>query len=107
MQLEAIKDMIDCIEAPFLLQEEVDESGRQIVTILSTSIDKRTRREQFDAEDSDPEDEAFTEYAKEEEDTLHTALSEVLGALFRTHKQMTLTIINYFYKDVLSKFLSP
>jgi len=106
-QLEAIKDIIECIEVPFLTQEEVDESGRQIVNILGTSIDRRTRREEFDEEDSDPEDEAFTEFAKEEEDTLHTALSEVLGALFKTHKNMTITIINYFYKDVLSKFLAP
>lgn len=54
----------------------------------------------------DSDEEAILLMDKQDEDLLHTSLSDVLGALFRTHKSMSLSIVQYFYKDVLSSFLN-
>jgi hypothetical protein len=44
---------------------------------------------------------------KSEEDCLHTAVSELLGSIFKTHREQSLLIVNYLYTDLLSKFLQP
>jgi hypothetical protein len=98
--------VVEAIGVVFLTQEEVDESGRRIVKLLGTSLDKRQRFKEMGDEDSDSDGE-LDEFVKEEEDTLHVALSEVLGAFFKTHTQMSLTIVNHFYTQVLSRFLAP
>jgi hypothetical protein len=88
--------MVNAIDTQFLGQEEVDDSGRRIVKLLGSSLDKRQRFKQMEEDDSDSDGE-MDQFVKEEEDTLHTALSECLGAFFRTHPQQSLTIVNYFY----------
>lgn len=38
---------------------------------------------------------------------MHTALADVLGALFKTHPDYCLNVVNYLYTQVLSTFLQP
>jgi hypothetical protein len=108
-KLESIKTIIDTVHEPFMSPEEVNQSGENLIKILENSLAHRKRMEEAKAlgEDSESEDELITEINKKEEDTLHTAISEVLGALFKTHKEHSLTIVNFLYSNVLSKFLTP
>ena len=106
-QLEAIKTLIETPGIEFLAPEEVNSSGEKLIKILESSLQRRERNEKIAAEDSEEEDEFITELNKKEEDSLHTAISEVLGALFKTHKVHSLTIIDFFYNNILSRFLAP
>jgi len=108
-KLEAIKTIIETVKESFMSAEEVNQSGENLIKILSTSLEHRKRMEDAKAlgDDDESEDELITEINKKEEDTLHTAISEVLGALFKTHKEHSLTIVNFLYSNVLSKFLTP
>ena len=108
-KLDSIKTIIETVKEPFMSPEEVNQSGENLIKILENSLAHRKRMEDAKAlgEDSESEDELITEINKKEEDTLHTAISEVLGALFKTHKEHSLTIVNFLYSNVLSKFLTP
>ena len=108
-KLESIKTIIETVKEPFMSAEEVNQSGENLIKILSTSLEHRKRMEEAKAlgDDDESEDELISEINKKEEDTLHTAISEVLGALFKTHKEHSLTIVNFLYANVLSKFLTP
>ena len=44
---------------------------------------------------------------KSEEDSLHTAVSELLGGLFKTHKEQSLPFVQYFFTDMMAPFLDP
>ena len=89
-----------------MTQEEINDSGRKIVNFLSTSL-KNREKYHSPKTDMDSDEEAMFMMDKQDEDLLHTALSDVLGALFRTHAALSLTIVQYFYKDVLESFLNP
>lgn len=108
-KLEAIKTIIETVKDPFMSAEEVNQSGENLIKILENSLAHRKRMEDAKAQgdDSESEDELINEINKKEEDSLHTSISEVLGALFKTHKEHSLTIVNFLYSNVLSKFLTP
>lgn len=57
--------------------------------------------------DSDYDDEFYEEMVKAEEDSLHTAVSELLGALFKTHKDQSLPFVSYFFTNIMAPFLDP
>ena len=108
-KLEAIKSIIETVGEPFMTAEEVNVSGENLIKILEKSLAHRKRMEEVKAMggDSESDDELINEINKKEEDSLHTSISEVLGALFKTHKAHSLTIVNFLYSNVLSKFLTP
>ena len=108
-KLEAIKTIIETVGEPFMTAEEVNASGENLIKILEKSLAHRKHMEDAKAmgEDSESEDDFINELNKEEEDSLHTSISEVLGALFKTHKAHSLTIVDFLYSNVLSKFLTP
>lgn len=104
-QLEAIKTVLEAPEVPFLSAQEINIMGEKAIKILDDSIQRRIRDKATEEEDS--EDEDLSEFTKKEEDDLHTAISEVLGSIFKTHSNFSLDIVNFLYEKVLSKFLAP
>jgi importin-5 len=103
-ELEAIREIIDTIQVPFLSQEEVKAIGQKSLKILENSLENRIKTQ----EDSDDEkDEGFQEYTKKEEDSLHTSISEVFGVLFKTHKNSCLEIVDFLYVQVFGRLLAP
>jgi hypothetical protein len=102
-ELQSIKDIIDSMKTPFLSLEEVKTIGEKSLKILENSLENRIKTK----EDSDDElDEGFQEFTKREEDNLHVSISEVFGALFRTHKSSCLDIVHFLYTSVFSKLLA-
>ncbi len=41
------------------------------------------------------------------EEDLHVALAELIGTLFKTHKELTLPLVELLYNNILSKVLQP
>jgi hypothetical protein len=41
------------------------------------------------------------------EEDLHVALAELIGVLFKTHKELTLPLVDLLYNNILSKVLQP
>ncbi|CAG9316983.1 unnamed protein product [Blepharisma stoltei] len=106
-QLAAIKVIIEGPKNKFMTPEEVTASGEKLIKMLETSLDRRARNKALDLGEEDSEDELIKEINKNEEDSLHTQISEVLGSLFKTHREFSLEIVNFLYSHVLSKFLAP
>ncbi|CAG9327523.1 unnamed protein product [Blepharisma stoltei] len=101
-QLKAIKKIIDITGVPYLTQTDVTSMGEKLIKLLQKSIQNRNVAQNSDEE----EDEAYNEYRKGEEDNLHTAISEVLGVIFKTQKEKSLPIINYLMTNTFPKLLS-
>ena len=101
-QLQAIKTIIATPGGQFLSQEEVSDVGEKTIKALEKSIENRQKVEE---DSDDEEDEEFEKFVKSEEDNLHTALSEVLGALFKTHKDLCVPIVNFLFSNVFPRFL--
>jgi hypothetical protein len=41
------------------------------------------------------------------EEELHVAIAELMGSLFKTHKELTLPLVDLLYNQILSKVLDP
>lgn len=41
------------------------------------------------------------------EEDLHVAIAELIGILFKTHKELTLGFVEVIYNQILSKVLAP
>lgn len=106
-QLGAIKVIIESPSSKFLSPEEVTASGEKLIKMLETSLDRRARNKELETGSDESEDELIKEINRNEEDSLHTTISEVLGALFKTHREHSLAIVNFLYSHVLSRFLAP
>lgn len=76
-----------------------------MLKLLEDSLQRRSRNQFLQAEDSDTED-GISNTNKYEEDSLQTAVSEVLGVLFKSHRTHSLNIVEFLYSNVLSKFLA-
>lgn len=103
-ELQAIREIISTIEAPFLTVEEVKIIGEKSLKILENSLENRIKVQE---DSDDEEDEGFKEYTKKEEDNLHIAISEVFGILFKTHKNLCLDIVDFLCTKVFGKLLDP
>lgn len=102
-QLQSIKRIIEIPGVAFLTPEDVLLIGEKTLKILFNSVKSRD----IQNEDSDEEeDEAFEKFKISEEDNLHTAISEVIGVIFKTQKELSLPIVNYLMTDVFPKFLT-
>jgi hypothetical protein len=104
-QLEAIKAVLEAPEEPFLSAQEINIMGEKAIKVLDDSIQRRLRDKAGSDEESEEED--ISEFTKKEEDELHTAVSDILGSIFKTHATFSLDIVNFLYEKVLSKFLAP
>lgn len=102
-ELQSIKDIINSIKTPFLSLEEVKIIGEKSLKILENSLENRIKSKE---DSDDEEDESFQEFTKREEDNLHVSISEVFGALFKTHKSLCLDIVKFLYSSVFSRLLS-
>mmetsp|Transcript_11490 Transcript_11490/g.22578 ORF Transcript_11490/g.22578 Transcript_11490/m.22578 type:complete len:1098 (+) Transcript_11490:907-4200(+) len=106
-QLEAIKNLLELFKQPILNAEEVNAFGERAMKLLSGSLERRAKRAHYAAQESDEEDEFIMEINSREEDQVHIGISEVLGALFKTHTELSINIINYVYSELLSSLLAP
>ena len=106
-QIYALKDCIEVCGC-FMNEKELEQLSTKILTLLSDSDRRKTESRKYKSlnEDQDVEDDVLEGEDDDEED-LHVGLAELIGVLFKTHKEMTLPLVNILYTQVLSKALQP
>ena len=111
VQLQAVKSIVEVPGTVHMTAEEVLKLGQEMVKLLERSLEKRKRNEAIDKavppDSDDDEASAFGDLLKSEEDRVHTSISEVFGALFRTHTEFSIPIVKYLYDNVLRMFVDP
>ena len=110
-QLQAIKSIVEVPGVVHMTAEEVLKLGQEMIKLLEKSLEKRKKNEEIDktipADSDEDEANAFGDLLKSEEDRVHTSISEVFGALFKTHTQLSIPIVKYLYENVLRLFVDP
>ena len=108
-QITAMKDCLDEVGYKFLTNEEIGEISQNLVKLLMESDKRKLENEKYKTEEEDIDEEEIemlNEDTSSEED-LQVVIAELIGVLFKTHKEMTLPLVDLIYTQVLSKVLQP
>lgn len=107
-QISAMRDCLDEIGMKFLTTEEINETSQNLVKLLVESDKRKIENEKYKSEEEVDEEEIemINEDNSSEED-LQVAIAELIGVLFKTHKEMTLPLVELLYTQVLTKVLQP
>lgn len=107
-QITAMKDCIEVINTRFLAKEEIEQMGVKIFKEMQKSEDRKKENESAKKQgDLEEEEVQQIDEENQEEDTLFVSLGDLMGILFKTHKELTLPIVEQLYKNVLQKALQP
>eukprot|EP01016_Furgasonia_blochmanni_P040096 TRINITY_DN5079_c0_g1_i7.p1 TRINITY_DN5079_c0_g1~~TRINITY_DN5079_c0_g1_i7.p1 ORF type:complete len:348 (+),score=120.14 TRINITY_DN5079_c0_g1_i7:414-1457(+) len=89
-------------------EEEIEIMTENIVRILGASDARKQRNESLKKEE-DVEEEHIQVINEDNdiEEELHVAIAHLSGALFKTHKELTLKYCSILYNQVLTKVLAP
>lgn len=107
-QISAMKECLDEVGVKFLTNEEINEISQNLIKLLMESDKRKLENEKYKAEEEVDEEEIemLNEDTSSEED-LQVGIAELIGVLFKTHKEMTLPLVELLYTQVLSKVLQP
>ena len=108
-QIQAVKEILDEIGAGFLSKEAVDGLAKQLIDMYHKS-DERIKENNMmakneEAEDEDDElDDDEKEVIKEEnrnEYDLQLSIAEVLGVIFKTHRDLCANVLQELFASIL------
>ena len=100
-QLHSLKSCIETPGFPHLSASEVSSLGQELAKLLMNFLEKRTDNS------GDSDEEGDDKLLHLEIDRLHTSLSEVFGALLRTHTDSAVSLARYLYDHVLRLVIDP
>ena len=108
MQISSFKNCID-VCGRFMNKQELEELSSKILLLLSESDKRKTEKNKYkNLEDEDDELAGYeVDPDDDDEEDLHIALAELMGILFKTHKELTLPLAGVVYTQILSKVLQP
>lgn len=105
--VHAIKDIIDLC-GKFMTLNEIEETSARILKVLSDSDLRKAENENYKQEEECEEEEIeVLDDDNDQEEDLHVGLAELIGVLFKTHKELTLPLVSILYSEVLTKVLKP
>lgn len=104
-QVVALRNCID-VCGRFMTQQELDDLSSKILKLLAESDKRKTEMKDMRQLDEDEEDN-HTKTLEQEEEELHIGIADLIGVLFKTHKEMTIPLVNILYTQVLTKVLQP
>jgi hypothetical protein len=106
-QIYVIKDCVDVV-GKYMTQKELEDLSEKILIALRDSDQRKLENEKLKHEEDVEEEEVeLLNEDNDKEEELHVALAELIGVLFKTHKELTLPLVNVLYNNVLSKVLQP
>ncbi|EAR88916.3 importin protein (macronuclear) [Tetrahymena thermophila SB210] len=106
-QISAIRDCIDSA-GKFMTQEELQSLSNKVIKLLLDSDKRKAENEKWKNDEEVEEDEKeILEDDLEMEEELQVAIAELIGILFKTHKEQTLQLADLIYTQVLPKVLDP
>lgn len=107
-QVGAMKECIEEVNNRFLAKEELDEISQNLIKLLVESDKRKLENEKYKSEgDVDEEEVELLDEENSTEEDLQIAVAELIGSLFKTHKEMTLPLVELLYNEVLAKVLQP
>ena len=105
--VRAIRDIIDLC-GKFMKKDEIEETSVRILRVLRDSDQRKTENENYKKEgDVEAEELEVLNDDNDQEEDLHVGIAELIGILFKTHKELTLPLVNVLYTEVLTKVLQP
>ena len=91
----------------FLTVDEINQMGEALMKLMTESDVRKDENEQLKKnEEAEEGDITLLEEDIETEEDVQISVCEVLGTLFETHKERTLTLLNALYERVLPEWLS-
>lgn len=100
MELETLKNILEELGICFLSETEVKEFSEKMLDLLKNSDEKKRNTKEALADLDEEEKEIVDEEIKQEEE-VQVAISELIGALFKTHKTMTMGLANFLISNIL------
>lgn len=104
-QITAMRDCIEELNVRFLERTDIEQMGQKMFDVMKESETRKEENEKFRGDDLEEEELDHLKDADLDEDTLYVALGDLMGTLFKTHKELTLGIVELLYTHVLSKAL--
>ena len=102
-ELDCMKEIFDVIDSKFFDEAELKVYSEQIIKILVKSDERKNETHTLSAEElEDDEKELLADEIVMEEE-VPVSISELIGVIFKTHKEMNLFLVNYIVKDILPK----
>jgi phosphatidylglycerophosphatase A len=101
VELETLKSVLEELGLCFLNEEEIKEFSEKMLKLLKNSDEKKVLNKQTLSEDLDEEEKEMVDDEIKREEEVQVAISELIGALFKTHKNMTLGLANYLIYNIL------
>eukprot|EP01017_Pseudomicrothorax_dubius_P048146 TRINITY_DN8710_c0_g1_i2.p1 TRINITY_DN8710_c0_g1~~TRINITY_DN8710_c0_g1_i2.p1 ORF type:complete len:359 (+),score=131.43 TRINITY_DN8710_c0_g1_i2:96-1079(+) len=99
---------INTIGGPYMTPEELNETKEKIVRLLKESDERKLENNEYLTENEvEDEDKDILQEDSSQEEILHVAIAELCGALFATHREMTLPFVHQLYENVLARVLAP
>jgi hypothetical protein len=107
-QVSAMRECIEEINNKFLTPEELNEISQNLIKLLVESDKRKLENEKYKSEgDVDEEEVELLDEENSTEEDLQIAVAELIGSLFKTHKEMTLPLVELLCNEVLAKVLQP
>lgn len=111
-QCHAIRDIIKTMDGPFMSEEVVNTMCKRCIQMISNS-DKRKlinddyTNENVDAHEDnyDHQDAELMEMENDNEDEFQISISEIFGALFKTHREYCGALCQTLFTDMLPQYL--
>lgn len=107
-QVAAFKDIIDEVGPGLMTPEEVAHIGEKSVSMVEKSLERieennKTQKEEPEDEDDelDAEDLALLKEENSNEHDLQLAAAELMGVLFKTHKESVAPLVEKLRNEVL------
>ena len=104
-QISAMKDCIEIVNCRFLEKNDIDQIGLKIFVVMKGSEERKKENENFRGDDLEEEELDHLKESDLDEDSLYVSLGDLMGVLFKTHKELTLGIVDSLYNNVLSNAL--
>lgn len=104
--LRAAKEIIEQFDTKFLTAEELKAYSEQVLKILVKSDERKDDTKGLTTEDLEDEEKELLNEEIVMEEEVQVALSEIFGQLFKTHKEMNVSLIEHISKNLLPKTLA-
>jgi hypothetical protein len=111
-QCQAIRDVIKEMKTPFMSEEVVNTMCKRCVQMIQNSDKRKAINEDYtnenikgQGENVDHQDVELMDQENENEDEFQIAISEIFGALFKTHKAQCGALCKTLFDDILPNYL--
>jgi hypothetical protein len=104
VELETLKSVLEELGLQFLNEQEIKDFSEKMLKLLKSADEKKVlSKEGLNEEDLDEEEKEMVDDEIKMEEEVQVAISELIGALFKTHKALTIGLANYLIYNILPK----